>query len=120
MEPSLEAGIDRESQSGLARFVARHLRLNDTRPSYTNGRHSREGGNPTVSVQPLRIPAFAGMTGAEQSERRELDASGIHVAEYLTVLPPPDVLHRKLHEAIETARARIEAKDGDSGPEMTA
>jgi hypothetical protein len=60
------------------------------------------------------------MTGAEQSERRELDASGIHVAEYLTVLPPPDVLHRKLHEAIETARARIEAKDGDSGPEMTA
>jgi hypothetical protein len=37
-----------------------------------------------------------------------------------TVLPPPDVLHRKLHEAIETARARIEAKDGDAGQEKTA
>lgn len=39
---------------------------------------------------------------------------------YLTVLPPPDVLHRKLHEAIETARARIEAKDAGQGQEGTA
>lgn len=39
---------------------------------------------------------------------------------YLTVLPPPDVLHRKLREAIETARARIEANEGDAGPEGTA
>lgn len=38
----------------------------------------------------------------------------------LTVLPPPDVLHCKLHEAIETARARIEAKEGDAGREGTA
>jgi hypothetical protein len=36
---------------------------------------------------------------------------GIHVTEYLTLLPPPGVLHRKLHEAIETARARIKEKD---------
>jgi len=46
----------------------------------------------------------------EQIELLELDASGIHVAEYLTVLPPPEVLREKLHIAIETARARIEAK----------
>ena len=70
------------------------------------------------------IPACAGMTVPracrEQIELLELDASGIHVAEYLTVLPPPDVLHRKLHEAIETARARIEAHEGDAGQEKTA
>lgn len=39
---------------------------------------------------------------------------------YLTVLPPPDVLHSKLHEAIETAWARIEAKECDAGQEGAA
>jgi hypothetical protein len=37
------------------------------------------------------------------------------VAEYLTVLPPPEVLQRQLHQAIETARARIEAPGLDEG-----
>ena len=68
---------------------------------------------------PLGIILCAGKNN-EQIELLELDGAGIHVAEYLTVLPPPDVLHRKLHEAIETARARIESKDGDSGAEKTA
>lgn len=68
---------------------------------------------------PLGIILCAGKNN-EQIELLELGASGIHVAEYLTVLPPPDVLHRKLHEAIETARARIEAKEGDAGRETTA
>ena len=68
---------------------------------------------------PLGIILCAGKNN-EQIELLELDASGIHVAEYLTVLPPPDVLHRKLHEAIETARARIEAKEGDARQERTA
>ncbi len=68
---------------------------------------------------PLGIILCAGKNN-EQIELLELDASGIHVAEYLTVLPPPDVLHRKLHEAIETARTRIVAKERDVGPETTA
>ena len=68
---------------------------------------------------PLGIILCAGKN-SEQIELLELDASGIHVAEYLTVLPPPEVLHRKLHEAIETARARIDAKEGDAGQETTA
>ncbi len=61
---------------------------------------------------PLGIILCAGKN-TEQIELLELDVSGIHVAEYLTVLPPPKVLRRKLHEAIETARARIEAKGGE-------
>jgi predicted nuclease of restriction endonuclease-like (RecB) superfamily len=68
---------------------------------------------------PLGIILCAGKN-SEQIELLELNASGIHVAEYLTVLPPPDVLHRKLHEAIETARARIEANEGDAGQEGMA
>lgn len=67
---------------------------------------------------PLGIILCAGKN-TEQIELLELDAAGIHVAEYLTVLPPPDVLQRKLHEAIETARARIEAKAVNGGGEAT-
>lgn len=44
----------------------------------------------------------------EQIELLELDASGIHVAEYLTSLPPREVLQAKLHEAIARSRARLE------------
>ncbi len=61
---------------------------------------------------PLGIILCAGKN-SEQIELLELGSSGIHVAEYLTVLPPPEVLHRKLHDAIETARARIDARDSD-------
>ena len=46
----------------------------------------------------------------ERIELLELDQKSIRVAEYLTELPPRDVLERKLREAIETARARLEAK----------
>lgn len=65
------------------------------------------------------IPACAGMTNHRRHTRANGCpdiASGIHVAEFLTVLPPPEVLREKLHIAIETARARIEAKgDRDEG-----
>jgi nuclease YhcG-like protein len=53
----------------------------------------------------------------EQIALLELGTAGIHVAEYLTVLPPAEVLREKLHQANETARARIEAKAGDAATE---
>lgn len=43
----------------------------------------------------------------EQIELLELDKSGIHVAEYLAVLPLKEVLQAKLQEAIATARRRL-------------
>ena len=55
---------------------------------------------------PMGIILCAG-ENSEQIELLELGAAGIHVAEYLTVLPPPEVLREKLHKAIETARMRI-------------
>ena len=42
----------------------------------------------------------------EQIELLELEKSGIHVAQYLTVLPPKDILEAKLHQAIESAKAK--------------
>ena len=49
----------------------------------------------------------------EQIELLELDKSGIHVVEYLTLLPPREMLQAKLHEAMERARARLLDDKGD-------
>jgi predicted nuclease of restriction endonuclease-like (RecB) superfamily len=42
----------------------------------------------------------------EQIELLEVEKSGIHVAEYLTVLPPKEVLQNKLNQAIEYAKLK--------------
>ena len=64
-------------------------------------RHEQEPGE----APPLGIVLCAGKK-QEQIELLELDKSGIHVAEYLTVLPPREVLQARFHQAIETARQR--------------
>ena len=56
---------------------------------------------------PLGIILCAGKK-REQIELLELDRSGIHVAEYLTVLPPRELLEAKLQSAIQQARRRLE------------
>ena len=43
----------------------------------------------------------------EQIELLELDKSGIHVAEYLTVLPSREALQAKLYQSVEAARQRL-------------
>lgn len=54
----------------------------------------------TIDLEPLQ--------GAHLTvEILDLDARGIHVAEYLTELPPRKLLEERLHKAIESARNRI-------------
>lgn len=48
---------------------------------------------------------------AEAIELLELDKSGIHVSQYLTAMPPKEVLERKLHEAIARARFMLEQRE---------
>ena len=43
----------------------------------------------------------------ERVEVLQLEKRGIRVAEYLTELPPRQVLERKLHDAVRLARARL-------------
>ncbi len=57
-------------------------------------------------LPPLGIILCAGKK-QEQVELLELDKSGIHVAEYLTVLPPKELLQAKLQDAIASARRRL-------------
>ena len=59
---------------------------------------------------PLGIILCAG-ADTKQVELLELDAAGIHVAEYLTVLPPREQLERKLQEAIAAALLRFNATE---------
>jgi predicted nuclease of restriction endonuclease-like (RecB) superfamily len=55
---------------------------------------------------PIGIILCAGKK-QEQIELLELGKSGIHVAEYLTVLPPREALEAKLHQSIQAARSRL-------------
>ncbi len=43
----------------------------------------------------------------ETVEYLDLGRGGIHVAEYLTELPPREVLRERFHQALATARERL-------------
>lgn len=50
----------------------------------------------------------------EQIEFLQLDKSGIRVAEYITELPPKELLQDKLHKLIEIERERLSYKRDDN------
>jgi predicted nuclease of restriction endonuclease-like (RecB) superfamily len=113
----------------LRRLVAVELKLDKFRPDHKGqmelylrwlDRHERKPGEES----PLGIILCAGKS-TEQIELLELSRSSIHVAEYLTVLPPKEVLQRKLHEAIVRSRLALENRrrvadvTGEMVPEAT-
>jgi predicted nuclease of restriction endonuclease-like (RecB) superfamily len=51
---------------------------------------------------------------SETIELLELDNSGIHVAQYLTQMPPKEVFEAKLHKAIQKARLQLEQRGQNS------
>lgn len=96
----------------LKRLVAIELKLGDFKAGDKGqmelylrwlAKYEQEAGE----APPLGIILCSGKK-QEQIELLELDASGIHVAEYLTSLPPKAVLQQKLHEAISRSRARLD------------
>jgi predicted nuclease of restriction endonuclease-like (RecB) superfamily len=96
----------------LKRLVAIELKLGSFRPEYKSQmelylRWLDKYDQEPDELPPLGIILCAGKK-QEQIELLELDQSGIHVAEYLTVLPPKEVLKTKLHQAIEAARDRLQ------------
>lgn len=95
----------------LKRLVAIDLKLGEFHPEYKGqmelylrwlAKYEQEADE----TPPLGIILCTGKKH-EQIELLELDQSGIHVAEYLTVLPPREILQAKLHKAIEIARNRL-------------
>lgn len=51
----------------------------------------------------------------EHVELLQLDRSNIRVADYLTLLPPKEILQDKLHRSIEIARQRLAGSDREEG-----
>lgn len=99
----------------LRRLVAIELKLGEFRAEYKGqmelylrwlAKHDQEPGD----LPPLGIILCTGKK-QEQIELLELDKSGIHVAEYLTVLPPREVFQQKIHEAMVQARLRVEQRE---------
>ncbi|HEY9627259.1 MAG TPA: PDDEXK nuclease domain-containing protein [Coleofasciculaceae cyanobacterium] len=97
----------------LKRLVAIDLKLGTFRPEHKSQmelylRWLAKYEQESDELPPLGIILCAGKK-QEQIELLELDKSGIHVAEYLTVLPPKELLQAKLHEAIASARRRLQS-----------
>lgn len=102
----------------LKRLVAIDLKLGDFKAADKGqmelylrwlAKHEQEPNE----APPLGIILCSGKK-QEQIELLELDASGIHVAEYLTALPPKEVLQAKLHDAIERSRARLDNRSEEN------
>jgi len=100
----------------LKRLVAIDLKLDDFRAEHKGqmelylrwlAKHEQEPGE----APPLGIILCSGKK-REQIELLELDKTGIHVAEYLTGLPPRQLLEQKLHEAVALSKARMENRVG--------
>lgn len=95
----------------LKRLVAIDLKLGEFRAEYKGqmelylrwlARYEQEVGE----VSPLGIILCTGKK-QEQIELLELDKSGIHVADYLTVLPPRNELQTRFQSAVRNARERL-------------
>jgi len=96
---------------GLNRLIAIDLKLGDFKAEYKGqmelylrwlNKHERRA----QEDEPLGIILCAGKK-QEMIELLELNHSGIHVAEYLTELPSRELLEKKLHSAIASAKDRI-------------
>jgi predicted nuclease of restriction endonuclease-like (RecB) superfamily len=95
----------------LRRLVVIELKIGDFKPAYAGqmelylrwlDRYERH----EAEEKPIGIILCAGKK-RETVEVLDLEPRGIHVAEYLTQLPPRELLERRLHEAVVRARMRL-------------
>jgi len=97
-------------------LVVIELKIGDFKPSDVGqmelylrwlDRHERQRGE----EKPIGLILCAGKK-RETVEVLELEPRGIHVAEYLTELPPRELLEQRLHEAVARTRLRLEQRVG--------
>jgi len=103
----------------LRRLVVIELKLGEFKPADSGqvelylrwlDRHDRQPDE----QPPLAIILCAGKK-RETVEYLDLGRSGIHVAEYLTELPPREVLRERFHQALAVARARLDQRELNDG-----
>jgi predicted nuclease of restriction endonuclease-like (RecB) superfamily len=107
----------------LRRLVAIELKIGTFKPADAGqielylrwlDRHERQEGE----EKPIGLILCAG-TKRETIEVLELMPRGIHVAEYLTELPPRAMLAQRLHEAVVRTRRRLEGQGAEERPAET-
>lgn len=95
----------------MRRLVVIELKIGDFRPGDSGqmelylrwlDRHERQPGEQS----PLGI-ILCGGKNRETVEYLDLGSRGIHVAQYITDLPPREILEDRLHRAIEEARRKF-------------
>ena len=95
----------------LKRLVAIELKIDHFRPAHKGqmelylrwlAKHEQEADE----LPPIGIILCTGKK-QEQIELLELDSAGIHVAEFLTTLPPKEILEQRLHQAVINAKHRL-------------
>ncbi len=105
----------------LRRLVVIELKLGEFKPADSGqvelylrwlDRHERQPGEES----PLAIILCAGKK-RETVEYLDLGRRGIHVAEYLTELPPREVLRERFHRALASARAHLDQRQLHDGHE---
>lgn len=103
----------------LRRLIAIELKIGPFRAAYKGQmelylRWLEQNEKEISEEQPLGLILCAG-ADQEQIRLLQLDKSGIHVSEYLTDLPPREVLEQKLNAAVHVARERMETRSVESG-----
>jgi RecB family endonuclease NucS len=102
----------------MRRLVAVELKLDKFKPEHKGqvelylrwlNKHERNEGEEA----PIGLILCA-KKSQETVELLELDKSGIHVAQYITQLPPKEVFEEKLHKAIVKARLQLEQRNNNS------
>ncbi|AGK96334.1 PDDEXK nuclease domain-containing protein [Clostridium pasteurianum] len=102
----------------MRRLVAVELKLDKFKPEHKGqvelylrwlNKHERNEGEEA----PIGLILCA-KKSQETVELLELDKSGIHVAQYITQLPPKEIFEEKLHKAIVKARLQLEQRNNDS------
>lgn len=95
---------------GMRRLIAIELKMTAFQPEHAGqmewylkwlAKHEKREGE----GEPLGIIICANKD-QEDIELMELNKNGIHVTQYLTELPPREILEAKLHNAIEVAREK--------------
>ena len=99
----------------LQRLIAIDLKIGEFDPAYKGQmewylKWLDKNERKSWEEEPLGIILCAGKD-EEDIEYLELDKSGIHVAQYLTGLPPKEILEAKLRQAINVARENYAKKE---------
>jgi predicted nuclease of restriction endonuclease-like (RecB) superfamily len=89
----------------LGEFLPEHKGQVELYLRWLQKNEMNEGEEPPIAI------ILCASKNDEEIELLEVDKSGIHVGQYLTQLPPKELLQEKLHKAIERARENFASRE---------